>query len=347
MARVAIHVHVFPDELPASIARMVECGLAPLLCLVATGTVSSHAACMNILALVAADTVLWQLILQVPRTVAVLTVQVRVRAFQRKSSFLEVIEAGGFPAAGGMTTGAFRTALAAMHVVRRMAGDTLRWCPLVAIAEMTLHAPDRLMFVMQWKAGPVVIEAHMLPYLRIVAGSAILPQPALVRLLRLMTRDAFARGITKRFAGLMAAAARQIEMRALQREIGPGMIELLAAEFHDVCFTTLMLGVARTALGGLDSLQTAVKSAVCADVRRDGLVTVETQLPLAPTVAAVVTILALLLQFLMGRGQFARHEKLLRVHSCSALRGKDTQEDPDNHELTPCSGSHQTSRPRQ
>jgi len=147
MARVAIHVYVFPDELPASIARMVECGLAPLLCLVATGAVSSHAACMSILALVAADTVLWQLILQVPRTVAVLTVQARVCVFQGESGFLEVIEARGFPAAGGMTAGAFRTALTAMHVVRRMAGDTLRWRPLVAIAEMTLHAPDRLVFV--------------------------------------------------------------------------------------------------------------------------------------------------------------------------------------------------------
>jgi hypothetical protein len=136
-------------------------------------------------------------------------------------------------------------------------------------------------------------------------------------------------------------------MRALQREIRPVMIELLAAEFHDVCFTTLMLGVACTALGGLDSLQTAVKSAVCADVRCDGLVTVETQLPLAGTVAAVVAIRALLLQLLVGRGQLTRHEKLCRVDGFAALRGEDTQEDPDNHELTPCSGSHQTSRPRQ
>jgi len=147
MARVAIHVYVFPDELPASIARMVECGLAPLLCLVATGAVSSHAACMSILALVAADTVLWQLILQVPRTVAVLTVQARVCVFQGESGFLEVIEARGFPAAGGMTTGAFRTALPAMHVVRRMAGDALLWRPLVAIPEMALHASDGLVFV--------------------------------------------------------------------------------------------------------------------------------------------------------------------------------------------------------
>jgi hypothetical protein len=97
---------------------------------------------MNVLALVAADTLLWQLVLEIPRTVAVLTVQVSVRLFQRKSGFPGVIEAGGFPAAGGMTTGAFRTTLPAMHVVRRMAGDALLWRPLVAIPEMALHASD-------------------------------------------------------------------------------------------------------------------------------------------------------------------------------------------------------------
>jgi hypothetical protein len=102
---------------------------------------------VNVLALVAADTFLWQLVLEIPRTVAVLTVQVSVRVFQRKSSFLGVIEAGGFPAAGGMTTGTFRTALAAMHVVRGMARDALLWRPLVAIPEMTLHASDGLVFV--------------------------------------------------------------------------------------------------------------------------------------------------------------------------------------------------------
>jgi hypothetical protein len=147
VARVAIHAGVFAGKLPASIARVVERGRAPLLRCVTTGAVRSHAARVNVLALVAADTFLWQLVLEIPRTVAVLTVQVSVRVFQRKSSFPGVIEARGFPAAGGMTTGTFRTALAAMHVVRGMARDALLWRPLVAIPEMTLHASDGLVFV--------------------------------------------------------------------------------------------------------------------------------------------------------------------------------------------------------
>jgi hypothetical protein len=230
---------------------------------------------MSVLALVAADTLLWQLVLEIPRTVAVLTVQVSVRIFQRKSGFLGVIEAGRFPAAGGMATGAFRTALPAMHVVRRMAGDALLWRPLVAIPEMALHASDGFVFVVQWKARLAVIKVHVLPYLRIMAGSAIPPQLALVRLLCLVANGAFARSIPKRFAGLMTADARQIGVCTLQRELRVAVVELLAAEFHDVGTTTLMLHVTRTALRGFDSLQAAVKATVRSDVRRDGLVTVE------------------------------------------------------------------------
>jgi hypothetical protein len=180
-----------------------------------------------------------------------------------------------------------------------------------------------------------------------VAGSAIPPQLALVGLLSLVTDGAFVRGIPECLAGLMTTAARQIEVCALQGEIRVVMIELLAAELHDVGFTALMLYVTGAALQGFDPLQPAVKPAARRDVCRDFLVTVETQLALAATVAAVMTIRALLLQFLMGRRQLARHEEFLRVRGFTALRWEDTQEDPDNHTFTPCSGSHQTSRPRQ
>jgi hypothetical protein len=331
VAGVAIQARVFPGELPTPVARVVESRRAPLLGFVATCAVISHATGMNVLSLVAADTLLWQLVLQISRTVAVLAVQVGVRAFQCKSSFPRVIEPRGLPAAGGMTIGALWTALATMYVVRRMAGDALRWCPLVAIPEMTLHAPDGLVLVMQRKARLVVIECHVLPYLRVVAGGAIAPQPALVRLLSLVTDGAFARGVAEGLAGLMTAAARQIEVCAMQREIRVVVIELLAAEFDDVRGTTLMLHVTRTALRGIDSLQAAVKPVVCGDVCCDGLVTVETQLPLPATIAAVMTIRALLLQFLVSSGQFARHEEFLRIHGLTALRWEDTQKDPDNH----------------
>jgi hypothetical protein len=122
----------------------------------------------------------------------------------------------------------------------------------------------------------------------------------------------------------MAAGARQISVCTVQRELRAVVIELLAAEFHDVGRTTLMLHMTRAALRGFDPLQAAVKPTVRGDVRRDGLVTIETQLPLVATVAAVMTVRALLLQFLVGRGQLARHEEFLRVHGLTALCWEDT-----------------------
>jgi hypothetical protein len=169
-----------------------------------------------------------------------------------------------------------------------------------------------------------VIEAHVLPYLRIVAGSAIPPQLARVRLLRLVANGAVRRGIAEGLAGLMTAGTRQINVCAVQREIRVVVIELLAAEFHDVGGTALMFHVTSTALGGFDSLQAAVKPTARGNIRRDGLVAVEAQLPLAATVAAVMTVRALLLQFLMGCGQFARHEEFFRVHGFTALCWEDT-----------------------
>jgi len=222
--------------------------------------------------------------------VAVLAIQVVVRAFQGKSGLPGVIEARGFPAARGMTTAAFRTALPAMHVIGRMTGDTLRWRPLITIPEVTLHAPDGLVLVVQGKARLVVIESHVLPYLRIVAGAAIPPEPALVRLLSLVAGDTFVRGIPEGLAGLMTAGAGQIDVRTLQREIRVVVVELLAAEFHDVGFTALMLYVTCTALGGIDPLQAAMKSTVRGDVSGDRFVTVEAQLPLVGAIAAVVTV---------------------------------------------------------
>jgi len=63
VAGVTIQAHVLPGKLPTSIARMVERGRAPLLSSVAAGAVTSHSPGMNILSLVAADTLFWQLVL--------------------------------------------------------------------------------------------------------------------------------------------------------------------------------------------------------------------------------------------------------------------------------------------
>lgn len=70
-----------------------------------------------------------------------------------------------------------------MYVVGCVTGDARCRRFLVSIAEMALHTLDALVFVMQRKGCPVVIERNLLPGLRIVAGGAVPTELALVRFL--------------------------------------------------------------------------------------------------------------------------------------------------------------------
>ena len=106
-------------------------------------------------------------------------------------------------------------------------------------------------------------------------------------------------------------------MRTLQRVVGMVVIELLAAELHDVSVAPEVLGVARTALGAVDTRNSAVETAVLPDIGRDFLVTVEAQGGLATAVAAVVALRAVLFELGVRRRQFAGHEQSLRVHGLS------------------------------
>src|ERR1700730_10390231 len=94
---VAVQLGVLSNELPVSVARVIECGRLPLLVAVTLGAVASEAPGMSILTLVAPGACLRHRIFQVSGTMAVLAVQVHVRALQGKPGLLRMIEAGRFP----------------------------------------------------------------------------------------------------------------------------------------------------------------------------------------------------------------------------------------------------------
>jgi hypothetical protein len=257
--------------------------------------VRSHAPRVYVLALVASDTLLGNLLLHVSRAVAVLAIEARMRLFQCESGLLAVIEPGRLPAGSGMTIAALGPAPTAMHVIRRVTGGALGRSAVVAISEMTLHAFDALVLVTQGKDGLVVIEGHVLPRLRVMTGCTIAPQPARVRLLGLVTGNAFGPCFAEAFPRRVATLAGKIDVRPVKREVGGIVIELFPAQLHDVRRPALVLRVARPALGRLDSLQTAMKATVGADVSADILMAVQTQLPLVAAIGTVMAIRALLL----------------------------------------------------
>ena len=108
-------------ELPMSVAVVVETRWLPLLVAVAFAAVFTEAPGVRILALVAADALPWQLVLEVSRAVAVLTVNSGVHSLEAEPGLFFVVEFRGLPARRGVAIAAFRSALTPMNVFRGMA----------------------------------------------------------------------------------------------------------------------------------------------------------------------------------------------------------------------------------
>ena len=292
----------------------------------------------------AAEAVLRHLIFEVPGAVAVLTVDTSVHALEREARLLGVIELGGLPTGGGVTVAAAGTALTTMYVIRRMAGHTLLRGAFVSIAEVAAHAGDLCMLVLERKCRPVVVELYSPPDGVFVAGGAIAAEFALVRLVLLVTIDTTGGGFPICLAGLMTIAAVECRMCAVQWKLSALVVELVAAQLHDVTTATQMLRMTCTALGRSDTGQFAVETVPGADVSGDLLVAIQTQACLTVAIAAIMTLRALLLIFLMSCAELARHEESLRIHGCAAPGRQETKQEREQEQRMTCSLPHVSSR---
>ena len=109
-------------QIPVPVAGVVECRRLPLLVAVALLALCAEAAGVRVLALVAAEAILGDFLLQVAAAMAVLAIDAGVRALESEAGLLLVIEFGRFPTGGGVAVAALRAALAPMYVIRRVAG---------------------------------------------------------------------------------------------------------------------------------------------------------------------------------------------------------------------------------
>ena len=110
-----------PGQLPVSVTRMIEPRRFPFIVVVALLTLSAKAAGVRVLALVAAEAVLWNLLLEITAAVTILAVDARVCTFQGEPGFFLVIELGCLPTRGGVAATTLHAALASMYVVRCVA----------------------------------------------------------------------------------------------------------------------------------------------------------------------------------------------------------------------------------
>ncbi len=314
MTDMTADVLVLAGQLPVAVLRVVEAGGLPLVIAVTMLALRSEAAGMGVLPLVAAEAVLRNLLLQVAAAMAVLTVEIRMGAFEGEARLLLMIELCSLPAGRRMAASALAAALASMHVIRRVAGDAVLGSALVAIPEVAALAGDVLVLVVEREGRLVMIVAGLPPGRCVVARAAIAPELAVVGLFFLVAVGTFRGSFAIRLARDVTARAGHARMRLSQGKVRPLMIELRLAELHDVGRAAEMLRVAGAALRGADALDVTVIAAMPGDIRRDVLVAIEAEVGLAIAVAAIVARRALLFVLRVRARELPRHEERFGIH---------------------------------
>lgn len=113
-------------------------------------------------------------------------------------------------------------------------------------------------------------------------------------------------------AGPVTGAAECRLMRALERKIGVGMIELRLIELHDIGATSLVIGVTRFAVGFNELWIEPMQTAICLNVSSNLLMAIEAERFLRCVAQRRVAFGALFFVFGMGAGQLAGHHQCLQ-----------------------------------
>ena len=232
-----------------------------------------------------------------------------MRTEQGKAGFLGVIELRRVPGALRVALPALDAAGGAVHVIGRVAADTLHRRVFPVIAGMAGRTGNLGVVALQGKAGLGVVVADLRPALRSVAGGAIGAELALMGINALVAVDAATRRLAEGLAGLVATGAGDLPMPAFQLEIGARVIKLLRHQVDDLAVTAQVLGVAGAALGVGGVVTTAMQATPVADVGGDRLVAVETQVQLVRAIGPVMALAALGLDLGVRSGDLARHEQ--------------------------------------
>jgi hypothetical protein len=197
---------------------------------------------------------------------------------------------------------------------------------------MTRHASYIAMLVGERESHLVMIEVRVLPGLRLVAGSAVSTQGAVVNVIFVMTINTSGGCRAIRGVRLMARGARERHVRILQGEARQVMGEAGLVQLVDICVPAEVLGMATTALTGRRLLHSSVVAGLGTDIGRYVLVTVETEGRLPLAIGSIVAVTAGTLELGVRFAERARHDELLDGGS---LRGRRERRGQQHQEQRP------------
>ncbi len=168
-----------------------------------------------------------------------------------------------------------------------------------------------------------------------MTARAVRSELALVRLVLAMAGMAVGWGLAPFLALHMTTVAAHGRVRALEPEVGEVVIELPAAQLHDVRVAAAMLDMAGAALRLRHARRAAVKAPLGLDVRRYFLVAREAEAGLAAAVGTVVAVGTAFLVLGMRIRELARHEQGLRIDRADLRRWQREHHNCDSQSDTP------------
>src|SRR5215510_2898597 len=131
-----------------------------------------------------------------------------------------------------------------MSVLQAMAGDAGRCQVLVTFAGMAGRALDVLVGPIKGEFRFAVVEwLDAAPAILAMATVALLTEPLLVRVLRLVTVVAASRGAAERHRRGVASVTAYCLVAAFEFEIGGDVIEGLTIELNDIGVAALVIGM--------------------------------------------------------------------------------------------------------
>src|SRR5579859_5625809 len=217
------------DERKMVARRVVVLDRTPALIVVAVLALGPEPGGMRVVRTMAAVAVFRDLVPVIAAAMAAKTIDRGVRTEKVVARFLEVIELRRLPFLGAVAFAAVWTASAAMLVVGRVAVDAGPRRVLVAAADVARIAREGRMRPGQFEVRAVVIEAPAGPGRGAVALPARLRELTLVYVIALVAAGADGDDLAPGLVRLVARAAFERRVGALERKIRQMMIELRAA----------------------------------------------------------------------------------------------------------------------
>jgi len=280
---------------------------------VATRAVTSVATSVDVIRGMAGGAARLQLLPTEGATVAGTALRLGVAMGQREARLRCVVEDRLVPSLRSVTARAIRAEVAAVSVIRRVAGTAFGGCALVTVPGVTKAAIDASVRPLERESGRCVLELRLLESALDVARRTVVTETSAVCIVFAVTVDTSRGRFTIRLLGEMTGRTLQLAVPVPKFKIGEAVLEGFPVETEDVAVAPLMLTVAVSTERTLHARVAPMQSASGLKILGDRLVAAQATIPLLPAFEGLVAGRTVCLDLRVNFGDGTGHHQLLEV----------------------------------